>query len=57
MQKNSSKTILLADTSKIGKICTYKGLGFDCIDYVVMEKLPDNKEFIKALGKKLVVTK
>ena len=57
MQKNSSKTILLADTSKIGNICTYKGLGFDCIDYVVMEKLPDNKEFIKALGKKLVVTK
>lgn len=57
MQKNSTKTILLADTSKVGKRHTYRGFDFECIDYVVMEKMPDDSELVKVLGKKLIVAK
>lgn len=57
MQKNSAKTVLLADTSKIGKKFIYKGFGFENIDYVIMEKQPEDKELIKTLGKKLITTK
>lgn len=57
MKKNSAKTVLLADTSKVGKKHTYRGFGFEYIDYVVMEKLPDDSALIKALGKKLIVAK
>lgn len=55
MQQNSTKNILLIDTSKVGKKSTYKGFGFDNIDYVIMEKIPDDIELIKALGKKLII--
>ncbi len=57
MKKNSAKTILLADTSKIGKKYTYKGFSLEYVDYVIMEKRPDDNELIKALGKKLITTK
>lgn len=55
MQKNSTKTILLADTSKVGKKYTYRGFGFDVIDYVIMEKLPNDADLIHVLGKKLII--
>ena len=56
MKKNSAKTILLADTSKVGKRYTYRGFGFEDIDYVVMETKPNDAELKKALGKKLITT-
>lgn len=56
MQKNSAKTVLLADSSKVGKKYIYKGFGFENIDYVIMEKQPDDKALIKVLGKKLITT-
>ena len=54
MKKNSAKTILLADTSKVGKKHTYRGFGFEYVDHVVMERRPDDSALVKALGKKLV---
>ncbi|MBQ8398280.1 MAG: DeoR/GlpR transcriptional regulator [Clostridia bacterium] len=57
MKKNSAKTILLADTSKVGKKYTYRGFGFEDIDYVVMEAKPNDMALRKALGKKLITTK
>lgn len=56
MQKNSAKTILLVDTSKVGKKFIYQGFDLDKIDYVIMENLPDDKELIQRLGKKLITT-
>lgn len=57
MQKNSHKTVLLSDTSKVGKKYTYKGFGFDKIDYVVMETVPGDKELVNALDRKLLTVK
>lgn len=57
MKKNSAKTILLADTSKIGKKYTYNGFSFEYIDHVVMERMPDDSALIKTLGSKLVIAK
>jgi len=57
MKKNSAKTILLADCSKVGKKFTYRGFGFEDIDYVVMDARPNNAELKQALGKKLITTK
>ena len=54
MKKNSSKTILLCDTSKVGKKYTYRGFDFDEIDYVVMGEKPGDAELRKRLGKKLI---
>lgn len=56
MKNNSAKTILLADTSKVGKKFTYKGFGFEDIDHVIMETLPNDAALRKALGKKLITT-
>ena len=56
IQKNIAKTILLADTSKVGKKYTYRGFGFDEIDYVVMETNPGNAALKSALGKKLITS-
>lgn len=54
MQENSAKTVLLADTSKVGKKYIYNGFPFENIDFVVMEKTPENSDLVKTLGKKLV---
>jgi len=57
MHKNSTKTVLLADTSKVGKKYMHKGFGFDEIDYVIMEKQPEDEALVKALGEKLIIDK
>jgi len=57
MSENSAKTIMLVDTSKVGKKYAYKGFGFENIDYVIMEAIPDDTALIKALGKKLIIAK
>ena len=57
MQKHSGRTVLLADTSKVGVRDTYRGFGFEAIDYVVMEALPEDLALRKALGKKLIIAK
>ena len=54
MRRNSGKCILLCDTSKVGKKCTYKGFDFDKIDFVIMNEPPKDAALIKVLGKKLV---
>lgn len=55
MQKNSTKVVLLSDSSKVGKKYTYKGFGFENIDYVIMEKMPSSQALINRLEKKLIV--
>lgn len=55
MQRNSAKTVLLADTSKVGKSYLYKGFGFAEIDHVIMEQLPPDDALGKTLGDKLTV--
>lgn len=57
MKKNSAKTVLLVDTSKVGKKYICRGFGFDEIDYVVMETKPNDPDLQKALGKKLIVAR
>lgn len=54
MQRNSQKTILLADTSKVGKTYTYRGFAFEQIDHVIMEAMPGDILLRNALGKKLI---
>ena len=54
MKKNSAKTVLLADSSKVGKRHTYRGFSFEDVDFVVMEKPPEDPALLKALGKKLI---
>ena len=54
MKKNSAKTILLADVSKVGKKFTCRGFGFEEIDHVVMDQKPCDAELRRVLGKKLV---
>lgn len=54
MKQNSTQTVLLADTSKVGKKYTYRGFGFDQIDHVVMEAPPGDILLRNALGKKLI---
>ena len=57
MSRNSAKTVLLTDTSKVGRKYTYKGFGFEEIDYVIMEEDPQDPKLKKVLGKKLVMVK
>lgn len=57
MKANSAKTIMLVDTSKVGKKYAYKGFGFENVDYVIMETIPNDAALIKALGKKLITAK
>ena len=55
MQKHSAKTVLLVDSSKVGKKFIYNGFGFDKIDCVVMEKQPNNEKLTSVLGDKLII--
>ena len=57
MKKNSAKTVLLADSSKVGKKYTYKGFGFEEIDYVILESKPRDAELRRVLGEKLIVAR
>jgi DeoR/GlpR family transcriptional regulator of sugar metabolism len=57
MKNNSAKTILLADNSKVGKKYSYRGFGFEDIDYVIMDSVPNDRALVKALGKKLITAK
>ena len=55
MRQNSKKTVLLCDTSKVGKRYTYRGFGFDKIDHVIMDKKPKDTELVRAIGRKLII--
>ncbi|MBR2988925.1 MAG: DeoR/GlpR transcriptional regulator [Clostridia bacterium] len=55
MAKNSVKTVLLCDCSKVDKVATYRGFGFDKIDFVIMDETPKNEQLVKTLGNKLIV--
>ena len=55
MQKNAKKTILLCDTSKVNKKCMYNGFDFSKIDFVIMEKAPQNSALIQKLKDKLII--
>ena len=54
---NATDEILLTNTSKIGKLHTYRGFGFEQIDHVIMEKMPADPAPVNALGKKLITAK
>lgn len=54
MKQRSARTVLLADSSKVGKKYTYRGFGFDSVDYVIMERIPDDAELCAALGSRLI---
>ena len=56
MKKNSAKTVLLVDSSKIGKKFAYRGFGFEEIDYVVKDKKTNMDELRRVLGKKLITS-
>lgn len=55
MSTHSAKTVLLCDSSKVGKKCTYFGFELEKIDVVIMDKSPKDKVLIEKLGKKLIV--
>ena len=54
MQKNATKTVLLCDSSKVGIKCMHKGFDFDKIDFIVMEKLPEDKALVEKIKCKLI---
>ena len=55
MQKNATKTVLLCDSSKVGKKCMHKGFDFDKIDFIIMEKMPTDLALIEKLKDKLII--
>ena len=55
MQKNATKTVLLLDSSKVGKKCMHNGFDFSKIDFVITEKMPSDIELIKILKDKLII--
>jgi len=55
MQKNSAKTILLCDSSKVDKKCMYNGFDFAKIDFIVMDKMPTDMELVQKLKDKLII--
>lgn len=55
MQKNATKTILLCDTSKVNKKCMYNGFDFSKIDFVIMEKAPNDSALMQQLKDKLII--
>ncbi len=55
MQKNATKTILLCDSSKVGKKCMLNGFDFSKIDYIIMEKMPNDKALLEKIKDKLII--
>ncbi len=55
MQARAKRTILLCDTSKINKKCMYNGFDFSKIDFVIMEKQPNDPALIEKLKDKLII--
>lgn len=55
MQKNATKTILLCDSSKVGKSCMLKGFDLSKIDYIIMEKAPNDKALLEKIKEKLII--
>ena len=55
MQKNSTKTILLCDSSKVNKKCMYNGFDFSKIDFVITEKPLADQELMEILKDKLII--
>ena len=54
MMKHTSLKILLCDTSKVGKETLLTLADLSVPDYVIMEKVPDDPELVKALGSRLL---
>ncbi len=55
MQKNATKTVLLLDSSKVGKKCMHKGFDFSEIDLVITEKMPEDNKLVEKLKNKLII--
>ena len=55
MQKNSAKTILLVDSTKVGKTYMYRGFDYAGVDLVIMDRMPDSPELVRVLGEKLII--
>lgn len=55
MQKRAKKTVLLCDSTKVNKKGMFNGFDFSKIDYVIMDKVPCDKEIERALKDKLII--
>jgi DeoR family fructose operon transcriptional repressor len=56
MLRNSGTKILLCDSGKAGRKSLLSVASLDNISYVIMDKLPDDKELIAKLGDKLITS-
>ncbi|MBP5152566.1 MAG: DeoR/GlpR transcriptional regulator [Lachnospiraceae bacterium] len=54
MMRHTKKKILLCDTSKVGKETLLTLADLTVPDYVIMERMPEDPELIKALGDRLI---
>ena len=54
MMRHSGKKILLCDSSKVGKHFLWSLADFDALDYVIMDRVPDDETLVSVLGKKLI---
>lgn len=54
MMRHTNKKILLCDSSKVGKETLLTLADLSVPDYVVMERLPEDKELVRALGSRLL---
>jgi len=54
MMKNSSLSVLLCDTSKVGKTALVRLAELSDPDYIIMDKVPDDPELVSLLGDRLI---
>lgn len=54
MMRHTKKKILLCDSSKVGKETLLTLADLSVPDYIVMEKVPDDKELVRELGNRLL---
>ena len=54
MMRHTSKRILLADSSKVGVETLLTLSDLSVLDYVIMEKVPDDPELVRILGDRLI---
>ena len=52
--RHSNLTIVLADSTKIGKTATYKVMDLNDVDYLVTEKEPEDPYYRQVLGSRLI---
>jgi DeoR family fructose operon transcriptional repressor len=54
MMRHTNTKILLCDNSKVGKETLLTLADLATPDYVIMDRLPDDPELVRALGDRLI---